>query len=189
MVEQATVDELTPIVRKWQKKRGALIMMLHEIQDKRGFVPRELALDLARRVDVPLAKIYEVLTFYNYFKLKAPGKAVISVCTGTACHLKGAPELLEAFSEQLGIEEGQTTEDGAFHLQSVRCVGCCGLAPVVVVNGKTYGKLRPEGVGAIIAEWRERFADQAGAEPDGEDLAAQPATSADAEAPRAEKET
>jgi NADH-quinone oxidoreductase subunit E len=143
-------------VRKWARKRGALIMMLHEIQNQRGYVPREQALALANAVGVPLARIYEVLTFYNYFKLASPGKAVISVCTGTACHLKGAPEIVDAFREELGIEEGQTTEDGVFHLQSVRCVGCCGLAPATVINGQTHGKIKPADVRSIIGQWRDK---------------------------------
>jgi NADH-quinone oxidoreductase subunit E len=141
-------------VKKWGRKRGSLIMMLHEIQNQYGFVPREVALELGEAVDVPLARIYEVLTFYNYFKLTSPGKVVISVCTGTACHLKGAGELIDAFREELGIGEGETTEDGVFHLQSVRCVGCCGLAPVAILNGKTYGKLKPAQVRGVIEEWR-----------------------------------
>lgn len=157
---KAEPSDLDLTVKRWGQKRGALIMMLHEIQNTRGYVPREAALELARRVDVPLARIYEVLTFYNYFKTSSPGRAVISICTGTACHLKGAGELLAAFAEELGIEDGQTTEDGDFHLQTVRCVGCCGLAPVVVVNGKTYGKARPDQVKSILAEWRETFARQ-----------------------------
>ncbi len=154
---QAEVFDLGRIVRQWGKKRGSLIMMLHAIQDQRGFVPRELARKLAEEVDVPLAQIYEVLTFYNYFKTSSPGKAVVSVCTGTACHLKGAPDILAALSEELGIEDGETTADGNFHLQSVRCVGCCGLAPVVTVNAKTYGKVKPAEVRGIIGQWQDKI--------------------------------
>jgi NADH-quinone oxidoreductase subunit E len=115
---------------------------------------------LAVGVEVPLARIYEVLTFYNYFKLQSPGRAVVSVCTGTACHLKGAPDLLTAFQEDLGIPEGETTEDGDFHLQSVRCIGCCGLAPAIVINGKTYGKVQPSQVKSILEEWKETLTTQ-----------------------------
>ena len=143
---------------KWRKKRGSLIMALHEIQEAKGYVPWEDAAELAKGMDVPLARIYEVLTFYNFFKLEAPGKAVISVCTGTACYLKGNDKVLAEFEKQLGILSGETTEDKMFHLQSVRCVGCCGLAPVVVVNGKTYGRLTVADVSRIIGEWKEQFA-------------------------------
>lgn len=135
-------------------------MALHEIQNQYGYVPREAALSLAGEMNVALARIYEVLTFYNYFKLTPPGKAVISVCTGTACHLKGAPALVEELERELSVELEETTPDGLFYLQTVRCVGCCGLAPVVVVNGKTYGKVQVEQVKGILAEWRNHFREQ-----------------------------
>ncbi len=132
-------------------------MALHEVQSQMGYVPRESALEIAQGMNIPPARIYEVLTFYNYFKLKSPGKAVISVCTGTACHLKGASELVEEFKNELGIAVGETTEDGLFHLQTVRCVGCCGLAPVIVVNGQTYGKATIADIHGIVGRWREYF--------------------------------
>lgn len=145
------------VAAKWHKKRGSLIMALHEIQDVKGYVDWSDAVELAQNMNIPLARIYEVLTFYNFFKLKAPGKAVISVCTGTACYLKGNDKVLERFKSELGIGEGESTADGLFHLQCVRCVGCCGLAPVCVVNGKTYGRMTPENVPEILNEWRETF--------------------------------
>jgi len=160
MAEQSSTKAIQPVLKKWKKKRGPLIMALHEIQNQRGFVPREVAFELAGELGIPLAQIYEVLTFYNYFKLESPGDAVISVCTGTACYLKGAEKIVDEFVSQLGIGEGQTTADGLFHLQCVRCVGCCGLAPVVVVNAKTYGKVKPIDVPPILAEWRERLSDR-----------------------------
>lgn len=142
---------------KWRKKRGSLIMALHEIQGVKGYVDWKDAMDLAFTMGIPLARIYEVLTFYNFFKLVAPGKAVISVCTGTACYLKGNDKVLEKFKSELKIKEGESTPDHMFHLQCVRCVGCCGLAPVCVVNGKTYGRMTPEQVPEILNEWREVF--------------------------------
>jgi NADH-quinone oxidoreductase subunit E len=158
MPSDAGKSEIARTIRKWSRKRGSLIMMLHEIQNQRGYVPREVSRELASAVAVPLARIYEVLTFYNYFKLTSPGRAVVSVCTGTACHLKGAPDVISAFNQELGVAEGETTEDGNFHLQSVRCIGCCGLAPAVVINGKTYGKVQPAQVRGIVAEWEEALA-------------------------------
>ncbi|MBP3546242.1 MAG: NAD(P)H-dependent oxidoreductase subunit E [Alphaproteobacteria bacterium] len=150
----------TQIANKWRKKRGSLIMALHELQDVKGYVPWEDAMELAQAMNIPLARIYEVLTFYNFFKLDAPGKAVISVCTGTACYLKGNDKTLEEFKKQLGINEGESTPDKMFHLQCVRCVGCCGLAPVCVVNGKTYGRVGVGDVANILAEWRKKFEDE-----------------------------
>ena len=158
MATETVPPEIASTVRKWKRKRGSLIMMLHDIQEQRGFVPRELSFALRKELDVPLARIYEVLTFYNYFKLESPGDVVISVCTGTACHLKGASEIIDAFKEELGIGEGETSADGDFHLQSVRCVGCCGMAPVAVINGKTNGKIKPPQVRAVIGEWQEKLA-------------------------------
>jgi NADH-quinone oxidoreductase subunit E len=134
-------DEITVIANKWKKKRGSLIMALHDLQGRMGFVPRESAMKLGRAMDVPLARIYEVVTFYNYFKTEAPGKYIISVCTGTACHIKGSKNLLEGLQKELKIHEGESTPDKEYHLQGVRCLGCCGLAPLVSVNGKVYGKL------------------------------------------------
>lgn len=153
----ADASNASQVAAKWRKKRGSLIMALHEIQDVKGYVDWSDAVELAQGMDISLARIYEVLTFYNFFKLKAPGKAVISVCTGTACYLKGNDKVLEKFKSELGIGEGESTADGMFHLQCVRCVGCCGLAPVCVVNGKTYGRMTPDNVPAILDEWRETF--------------------------------
>ena len=133
---------LSITLKKWGKVRGNLIMVLHEVQNQHGYVPRYLALEIGKALDIPLARIYEVLTFYNYFKLKPPGKYVVSACTGTACHLKGASKIVEEFRRELGVNEGETTHDGMFHLQSVRCLGCCGLAPVVTVNEGVYGKVK-----------------------------------------------
>lgn len=147
------------VAAKWRKKRGSLIMALHEIQDIKGYIPWDDAMEIAVGMGIPLARIYEVLTFYNFFKLEAPGKAVISVCTGTACYLKGNDKVLEEFKKELGIGEGESTADRMFHLQCVRCVGCCGLAPVCVVNGKTYGRVTPNDVRGILDEWRNKLAD------------------------------
>ncbi len=150
-------SQAAQIANKWRKKRGSLIMALHEIQDVKGYVDWQDAVDVSLCMGIPLARIYEVLTFYNFFKLEAPGKAVISVCTGTACYLKGNDKVLEKFKAELGINEGESTPDRMFHLQSVRCVGCCGLAPVCVVNGKTYGRMTPDMVPQILEEWRQAF--------------------------------
>jgi len=146
-------DEKTPLsvtLKKWSKTRGNLIMVLHELQNHHGYVPRETALEVGKALDIPLARIYEVLTFYNYFKLESPGKFVTSVCTGTACHLKGASKIVDEFRKQLGVDEGESTPDRMFHLQSVRCLGCCGLAPVVTVNENVYGKVAPGDARSIL---------------------------------------
>lgn len=150
------------VANKWKRKRGSLIMALHEIQEVKGYVPWEDAATLAEGMGVPLAKIYEVLTFYNFFKLESPGKVVVSVCTGTACYLKGNDKVVTEFQKELGIKEGETDQQGNFHLQSVRCVGCCGLAPVTVINGKTYGRITHENVKEIVEEWKQNLAENKG---------------------------
>lgn len=136
----AAADDVSLIAKRWKSKRGSLIMALHDLQGRYGYVPREAAMNLARQLHVPLARIYEVITFYNFFKLKSPGRHVVSVCMGTACYLKGAPKLLEKVSRELGVKPGETSPDGEYHLQMVRCLGCCGLAPVVMADGVTLGK-------------------------------------------------
>lgn len=155
MAEATLVPDISRTVQKWRNKRGSLIMALHEIQNAYGYVPRNVSLQLAQLMNVPLARIYEVITFYHYFKLEPPGRNVVSVCMGTACYLKGAQERLDGFRAQLGINDGETTPDNEVHLQTVRCVGCCGLAPVVVVNGRTMSKVADQQVGQIIAECRQ----------------------------------
>ena len=155
MTAAAAVDDLAIIAKRWKDKRGSLIMALHDLQNRFGYVPREQALALAPKLGVPLARIYEVVTFYNYFKTEAPGKQVISVCMGTACYLKGAPAIVANISKQLGIKPGETTPDKEFHLQEVRCVGCCGLALVVMVNDHVHAKLKPEQAAAVCCQKKQ----------------------------------
>ena len=153
--DKAKIQEDTrKMLVKWKTKRGALIMALHEIQGAFGYVPWDAMEVVAEEMKIPMAQIYSVLTFYNHFKLKAPGKVVISICDGTACHIKGGQSVIEAFEKELGVKAGITTDDGLFYIQIVRCLGCCGLAPVVVVNGKTYGRVTPLDAPKIVKEWR-----------------------------------
>ena len=137
----AVKDDIAAIAKRWKKRRGSLIMALHDLQGRFGYVPRDAAMSLGRELGVPLARIYEVITFYNYFRLKSPGKYVVSVCMGTACYLKGGPRLIDQVSQELGIKPGETTADGDFHLDMVRCLGCCGLAPVATINGELFAKV------------------------------------------------
>jgi len=145
--------DIQTISKKWEGKKGVLIMILHEIQNKLGYVPRETALELANELSIPLARIYEVITFYNYFKLTPPGKNIVSVCMGTACYLKGAPDLIQELKRVLNVDEGETTKDGVFQLEVVRCLGCCGLAPVMTIGEKVYGKVKKEDIVNIISEY------------------------------------
>ena len=152
---RAIVAEVTKLVKMWEGKKGSLIMILHELQNYYGYVPRDVAFVLSEILDVPMAQIYEVITFYNFFKLTPPGKNIVSVCLGTACYLKGAPQLIEEFKKELGIKENESTKNKLFYLQIVRCLGCCGLAPVVMINGKVYGKVMRADVKTILDTYRE----------------------------------
>lgn len=151
----SATQDIAALAEKWRKKKGSLIMILHEIQNQYGYVPRDVSLKLSKLLDIPMARIYEVITFYNYFKLDPPGKYNISICLGTACYLKGAPELVEEVKSMLNVKEGQTTSDGLFHLDVVRCLGCCGLAPVMMVNGEIHGKVKREEVATILSKYKK----------------------------------
>jgi len=145
--------DISQIADDWKNREGNLIMILHRIQNKYGYVPREVSLELSKHLDVPLARIYEVITFYHYFKLKPPGKHTISVCMGTACYLKGGAAILNEFEKILGVVEGSTTGDGVFRLEVVRCLGCCGLAPVVKVDDKIFQGVKKTDVMDIISKY------------------------------------
>ncbi len=147
-------EHIEDCVERWSDQEGNLIMILHEIQNRHGYVPREASLLLAKMTQVPLARIYEVLTFYNYFRLVPQGKHTITVCNGTACYLKGAARLLAELENRLGIQDGETTDDRLFHLETVRCIGCCGMSPAVVVDKKTIGKVAPTDAAGIIEKIR-----------------------------------
>ncbi|HSW58761.1 MAG TPA: NAD(P)H-dependent oxidoreductase subunit E [Dehalococcoidales bacterium] len=147
-------DEIKNILRKWKGKDGNLIMILHEIQNRYGYVPRNISLEVAQEIGIPLARIYEVITFYNYFQLTPPAKNSISVCLGTACYLNGAPAILEEIKSQLHVQEGQSTEDGQFQLHIVRCVGCCGLSPVININGRIFGNVKKSEVREILSIYK-----------------------------------
>ena len=147
------VRELEQLAEKWRGKSGNLVMILHEIQNHYRYVPRQVSFELSRILDIPMARLYEVLTFYNYFKIDPPGKHTISVCMGTACYLKGAPQILKEFKRMLNVAEEHSTSDGLFHLQVVRCLGCCGLAPVIMVGDKVYSKVKETDVTDILSEY------------------------------------
>jgi NADH-quinone oxidoreductase subunit E len=147
------LSEVTHLIEKWKAKEGNLIMILHELQNHYGYVPRQASLQLSKMLDVPLARIYEVITFYNFFKLTPPGKHRIALCMGTACYLRGAEVILDEIKNILGIKEGQTTKDGLFYLDVVRCLGCCGLAPVMMIDNKVYGKVKKNEVADILSKY------------------------------------
>ena len=129
-------------------------MILHQVQEHFGYVPREVAFEVADMLKIPLAKIYGVITFYNFFKLKKPGRNKIQVCMGTACYLKGGEDIIKELEAILGVGVNTVTPDGEFSVEAVRCLGCCGLAPVMVINGEVFGKVKTEKLKGILAKFR-----------------------------------
>lgn len=146
-------EELTDFIKKWKEKPGNLIPILHKVQQIYGYISEEIAMAVAQELDAKMATIYGVVTFYHFFKLRKPGKHKIMVCMGTACYLKGNDQLLKALQSLLNITVGQTTDDGLFTLETVRCVGCCGLAPVMVIDEDVYGNLEKENLPTILAKY------------------------------------
>ncbi len=134
--------------------QGSLISVLHRAQDLFGFLPREVMDHVADRLQVPAADVYGVATFYSYFTLEPRGKYPVSVCMGTACYVKGASTILDTIEEQLQIKTGQTTEDGLFSMVECRCIGACGLAPVITIGKDVYGRLTADQIPEILAKYR-----------------------------------
>ena len=132
--------KMTEILNKYTAVKDNLIQILNEVQDYYGYVPEKAQVAISEYLDMPMAKIYGVVTFYSRFTLKPKGKYHIAVCLGTACFVKGSENVLERAKERLGIDVGETTADGKFSLEATRCIGACGLAPVFTVNEEVYGK-------------------------------------------------
>ena len=149
---QVKVREL---VGQWKDREGNLIMILHAIQNEFGYVPRGVANELAKELGISLARIYEVITFYHYFRLVPPGQHNVQVCTGTACYLKGSSDLIGELETRLGVKEGEAPADSEFHLETVRCFGCCGMAPAIVIDGETHGRLCQKDVAGILESQRK----------------------------------
>lgn len=149
-------EKLLAFIDAWKQKPGNLIMILHKVQGEFGFIPRQAALKISQLLGVPLAKIYGVITFYHYFKLKAPGKHNISVCMGTACYLKGGEDIIQELENILGIGVNAVTDDGLFSIEAVRCIGCCGLAPVMTVGPDVFGKVTKDQLPEILAKYRNQ---------------------------------
>jgi NADH-quinone oxidoreductase subunit E/NADP-reducing hydrogenase subunit HndA len=148
------VEKIHFICNSFGNREGELINVLHKCQETFGYLPAEVQEVVAEKLKVPAAKVYGVVTFYSFFSMIPKGKHPISICTGTACYVRGAETVLAEFKKQLDIEVGETSEDGLFSLNCLRCVGACGLAPVVLVGDKTYGRVAPDDVTEIIGEYR-----------------------------------
>lgn len=148
-------DDLRAFIAEWKPRPGNLIMVLHHVQEHFGYIPRKAAFEVAELLDIPVAKIYGVITFYHFFKLTEPGRVQIQVCMGTACYLKGGEDLILELERHLGVGLNVVTPDGQFSVEAVRCIGCCGLAPVMTVNGEVFGHVTKKELPKIIARFRD----------------------------------
>lgn len=148
-------SRIDPVLEKYAHVKGSLISILQKAQEIYGYLPEEVICYIAEKTHVKPAKIYGVATFYTQFRLKPIGKNLIMLCQGTACHVNGSEKIEKAICEHLGIEDGETTEDGLFTLNNVACLGCCSLSPVMMINGETYAKLTPKKATNILDALRK----------------------------------
>ena len=155
-LSEAAAAKIVEICDRYAEETTPLMMILSDIQKEYGYIPLEVQELVSEKTGISVAEIYGVVTFYSFFSLMPKGKYVIGCCLGTACYVKGAQQVIDKFSELLGIAPGQTTEDGLFTLDALRCIGACGIAPAVSINGKVYPKVQVSAVPGIIEELRQQ---------------------------------
>jgi NADP-reducing hydrogenase subunit HndA len=151
--EKEIKDKIIEICAEFNNDPSDLIAILHKAQNHFGFLPKEVQEAIAGVLNISSAKVYGVVTFYSYFTMEPRGKHPVSICMGTACYVKGAEKVLKEFESKLEIKNGQTTADGKFSMNTLRCIGACGLAPVIMIGEKVYGSVKPEEVAKIIKEY------------------------------------
>lgn len=149
------LNPLDQIIEKWESRRDFLIEILQDIQDKYNYLPSEVLIEASKILDIPLNQIYEVATYYKAFSLEPKGRFKINICQGTACHVQGAEVILNAFERELEIKVGETDKNMDFTLDIVRCIGCCGLAPVVTINQDVYAKYDPSQVPKTVEKHKK----------------------------------
>jgi NADP-reducing hydrogenase subunit HndA len=152
-LKDSDVQKLKEVAHSFNNEAGELINVLHKAQEIFGYLPAEVQEVVADELRIPVAKVYGVVTFYSFFTMLPRGRYPISICTGTACYVRGAEKVLDEFKRILKIQVGATTEDGKFSITCLRCVGACGLAPVVMVGDKTYGRVTTDSVKGILKEY------------------------------------
>ncbi len=145
--------ELDPIIEKFRDKQGNLIPVLHEIQEKVGYLPKDVQEYVAKELGVPFSQVYGVVTFYSFFSTEPKGDHTIGVCMGTACYVKGAEDIIEKIKEELDVDLGQTSKDGKFTMTITRCLGTCSLAPVIMIDDKVYGKVTAAKIPEILESY------------------------------------
>ena len=154
--EKVDLALMEDMLNSYADVKGSLITILQKTQELYGYIPMDAVYHISGRTGLSPAKILGVATFYSQFRFQAVGKYLIMICKGTACYVNGAERIIEAVSEELGIGDNQTTEDGLFSLSLVSCLGCCSLAPVMMINEDTYGSLTPDKVRSILRDIREK---------------------------------
>ena len=148
------LHDVEQIVGQYGSKKHAVIMMLQDIQDKHNYLPQDLLRDLSHSLDVPLSRIYSIATYYKLFSLKPKGRHLCQVCTGTACHVRGAGRILDRIEKTLNVSAGDTTNDLRFTLETVRCVGACSLAPVVIIDEEAHGRLALNKISKVLGKYK-----------------------------------
>lgn len=155
-IENKIKEEMKEILEQYKIDKENLIPILNDVQEKYGYIPKIAQLEISKYLDVPMAEIYGVITFYSRFTLEPKGKYNISVCLGTACFVKGSQSILDRLKDRLKIEEGKTTADGKFSIDTTRCVGACGIAPVFTVNNEVYGHATVKKLDEVLDELEKR---------------------------------
>ena len=150
------VKQIKEICARYKNEPSPLMIVLTDVQKEYGYIPLEVQEVISAELNIPVSDIYGVVTFYSFFSLKTKGKYVIGVCIGTACYVKGSQNVLDKFAEILNIKCGETTEDGLFTLDGLRCIGACGIAPAISINGKVYPKVQLSEVAHIITEYSSK---------------------------------
>jgi NADH-quinone oxidoreductase subunit E len=148
-------EQVSQIVARYKSDPGSVIAILQDVQEEFSYLPRPALESVSRELAIPLSRVLSLATFYRAFSLRPKGRNPVHVCLGTACHVRGAQRVLEKFERELGLKSGQTSADLAYSLDAVRCVGCCGLAPVVMVGEEIHGKITPAKVSGLIKKYRK----------------------------------
>lgn len=149
-------EKIELILSKYIQDKSNLIQILNEVQDTYGYITKNAQIKISEYLQIPMAEVYGVITFYSRFTLKPKGKYNVAVCLGTACFVKGSEKILERVKNNLGIDVGETTKDGKFSIEATRCIGACGLAPVFTINGEVYGRATPELVDRVLEEYKNK---------------------------------
>ena len=153
-LSEAKVNFIKGVCKSFDNKPGEVINVLHKVQGEYGYLPAEVQELVAKELGIPVSRVYGIVSFYSFFTMTPKGEHPISVCLGTACYVRGAEKVLDELKRQLGINVGEVTPDGKFSLTCLRCVGACGLAPVIEVGDKVYGRMTPDRVKDVIAEYK-----------------------------------